>query len=141
MRAVPRRLLLFPRPDLGRPGIEVTELRLRSSAGHGLRGLFARSAFAGGGLVTRLRMVGDAGPEELDWECIQSGSADLQYCRPAESGPLPLEDRVLDVLRVARAATTLDGVEARRIRVFQPADRPFADELLIAQKLLGSGLC
>src|SRR5688572_10960423 len=69
----PRKLAVFPRPDLSRPGIDVVELRLCAHDGVKLTALLARSAFAETGLVIRLRAcAGQDGPE-LDFSAVEEG--------------------------------------------------------------------
>lgn len=141
MQMVPRRLLCFPRPDLGVAGVEMTELRLRAHDGMPLKGLLGRSAFASGKVPTRLRIVGPGESEEPDWDFIGEGGADLVFIVPEEHRERRLEDRVLDVLRLICCAATFEGIDTERVTLHQPACRPPADELWIADRLLGQSFC
>ena len=138
MGRVPRKLLLFPRPDLGHPGVEVLELHLRGHDGFRLRALLGRSVYRPDGTPTRLRLAESGRDESLDWGRIEGGEADLVF--NADLGRR-LEDRVLDVLRLVTCAATLEGMEEHKIELL-PEDRgSAADELLIAQALRDERLC
>lgn len=138
MGRVPRSLLLFPRPDLGHPGVEVLELHLRGHDGHRLRAVLARSVFRREGTSTRLRLATTGRSEELDWSRIEEGAADLVFESDVSRR---LEDRVLDVLRLVTCAATLEGLEQERIELMPENRREAADELLIAQALRDEHLC
>ena len=131
MAAVPRRLLVFPRPDLAPAGVEVLELQLRAHDGERLRAVLGRSAFAGPGIGGQLRHLSPEEPEELDWDAIGDGHVDLLYQPPARRR---LEDRVLDVLRLCGGASTL-GVDLERLH-FREELSPRADALRIAACLI-----
>jgi hypothetical protein len=131
----PRRLVIFPRPDLSRPGIEVLELRLRAHDGARLTALLARSAFAGTGLEVRLRACSKTEESELDFSAVEAGGTDLVFEYPPERR---LEDRVLDVLRIVAAACSLEGVECTKV-AFRPSDSCVQDEFVIAQFLRQDG--
>ena len=100
----PRQLVIFPRPDLERPGIEVLELRLRAHDGERLSALLARSSFAQSGESVRLRPCQELSSCQLAWQEVESGHTDLIFRYPGDPGTRRLEDRVLDVLRVIQAA-------------------------------------
>ena len=133
--AEPRQLAMYPRPDLGRPGIDVVELRMRAHDGGRLVGLLARSAFAQAGDEVRLRPCPDLADACLDWSAVEEGSTDLVYCYPADRA---LEDRVLDVLRLHSAACTLESVECGKVR-FGSEEEPLRDEFSIARSLQDRG--
>ncbi len=104
----PRHLVLFPRPDLVRPGIDVLELRLRAHDGVRLTALLARSAFAGVGQALHLRSCGELAGSELDYTVVEGGGTDLIFRYPEERR---LEDRVLDVVWIMDAACSVEGVD------------------------------
>ena len=133
---VPRQLVVCPRPDLSRPGIEVLELRLQAHDGTPLRALLGRSSFAQRGNLVRLHGAADLQPEELDWGSLDAGRTDVAVCFAPERR---LEDRVLDVLRVAEAASSLETVDTHRFRLGDDACAEGGDEFLLARLLLERG--
>lgn len=132
----PRKLAVFPRPDLSRPGIEVVELRLAAHDGARLTALLAHSAFAENGLVVRLRTCPDPDGSKLDFSAVEEGGTDLVFQYPPERR---LEDRVLDVLRVVAAACSVENVDCSKVS-FQPSDSCPQDEFAIVQYLREMGL-
>ncbi len=137
MSGVPARLMVFPRPEICRPGAEVQELHLRAHDGARLRALLGRSAF-GRPSATLLRIADLPGPGEtdahvLDWGTIDGGEAELLMELPRARR---LEDRVLDVLRVVCTACSFAGLPSRTIRPVQSVTGPCRDELWIAERLL-----
>jgi hypothetical protein len=141
MRAVPRHLLLVPRPDLTQPGLEVTELSLRAHDGERLRGVLARSTFAQDGVDVVLRLAPEGVELTPDWPLVEQGGADLVHVVPRGYRRRRLEDRVLDLLRLACAAASLPGIEASRIRIPERLGPPPSDELLIASRLMQDKIC
>lgn len=131
----PRHLAIFPRPDLSRPGVEVIELRLRAHDGVKLTALLARSAFTGVGLEIRLRACTVANGSELDFATVEGGGTDLVLQYPAERR---LEDRVLDVLRVASAACSLERIDSSRVTL-RASDSCVQDEFAIVEFLRQEG--
>ncbi len=111
----PRQLVIFPRPDLERPGIEVLELRLRAHDGERLTALLARSAFAQSGESVRLRPCQEISSCQLDWRAVESGHTDLIFRYPGQVGGRKLEDRVLDVLRIVHAACSIESVDCEKV--------------------------
>ena len=132
----PRKLAVFPRPDLCRPGIDVIELRLRAHDGARLTALLARSAFAERGLVVRLRTCPDPNETELDFSAVEEGGTDLVFQYPPDRR---LEDRVLDVLRIVAAACSVESVDCGKVS-FKPSDSCPQDEFVIVQLLRDMGL-
>jgi hypothetical protein len=135
MGRVPRHLLVFPRSELSLPGTEVAELWLRAHDGVRLRGLLARSLLAQARAELHLA-IGLGEHQELDWEGIARGRPELHF------EPVParrLEDRVLDLIRVAQAARSLAGMGESPTRLVPPLDLPLPDEVQIAERLLGEG--
>jgi len=106
---VPRRLVICPRQELCRAGIEVLELRLQAHDGTPIRALLGRSSFARKGSRTRLRPAEAADPDGLDWLSLEQGTTDVALSCPAGRR---LEDRVLDVLRGMEAVCGLESVPA-----------------------------
>lgn len=135
LESEPRQLVIFPRPDLSRPGVEVIELRLRAHDGARLTALLARSAFADTGVEVRLRACVDPEQTSLDFGTVESGGSDLVLRYPSGRR---LEDRVLDVLRVLGAACSLEGVDCSKVRL-QPSDSCVQDEFAIVQFLRAEG--
>jgi hypothetical protein len=131
----PRQLAIFPRPELSRPGIEVIELRVRAHDGARLTALLARSAFAEEGLEIRLRACPEALGSELDFTSVEGGGTDLVLQYPPDRR---LEDRVLDVLRVAEAACGLERVDGSRVRL-RASDSCVQDEFAIVEFLRQEG--
>jgi hypothetical protein len=109
---VPRKLVILPRPDLSRPGVEVLELRLQAHDRTAVRAILGRSAFARAGEHVRVRPAGQRDPEQLDWAALEQGRTDVSLCFPPGRR---LEDRVLDVLRVAQAACSLESIASSRV--------------------------
>jgi hypothetical protein len=132
----PRKLAVFPRPDLSRPGIDVVELRLCAHDGARLTALLARSAFAETGLLVRLRACTDPRAAELDFSAVEDGGTDLVFQYPPERR---LEDRVLDVLRIVAAACSVENIDCSKV-CFQPSDSCVQDEFAIVQFLREMGL-
>jgi hypothetical protein len=132
----PRKLAVFPRPDLARPGIDVVELRLSAHDGQRLTALLARSAFAETGLVVRLRACADPKTAELDFSSVEEGGTDLVLQYPPDRH---LEDRVLDVLRIVAAACSVESIECSKVK-FLPSDSCVQDEFAIVQFLRQMGL-
>jgi hypothetical protein len=131
----PRQLAIFPRPELSRPGVEVIELRVRAHDGARLTALLARSAFADVGLEIRLRACPEALGSELDFGAVEKGGTDLILQYPPERR---LEDRVLDVLRVATAACSLEHIDCSRVTL-SASDSCVQDEFAIVEFLRQEG--
>jgi hypothetical protein len=129
----PRQLLVFPRGELALPGGEASEIWLRAHDRLRLRGLFGRSA----GVLPRpelsLTVVDDLHGARLDWDRIADGRPQVVVERQPGRR---LEDRVLDLLRLAQAARDLAGLEEVRLAL-RPSDRDRdRDEVRIAERLL-----
>jgi len=131
----PRQLAIFPRPDLGRAGIHVEELRLRAHDGARIGALLARSAFASTGLEVHLRACPEPGDSTLDFSTVESGGTDLVFTYPPGRR---LEDRVLDLLRVVSAACSLENIDCSRVS-FHPSDCCVQDEFAIVEFLRQGG--
>jgi hypothetical protein len=131
----PRRLAIFPREDLSRPGVEVIELRLRAHDGERLTALLARSAFAGTGVEVRVRACPNQQEGELDLSAVETGETDLVFRYPPERR---LEDRVLDVLRIVDAACSVGQIQCNQVR-FRRSDACVQDEFAIAEFLRQEG--
>jgi hypothetical protein len=130
----PRHLVVLPRPDLARPGVEVCELRLRAHDGERLRALLGRPAYCLEGESLRLRPCECLESAALDWEAVAAGASDLVFQYPAGRR---LEDRVMDVVRVCQAACTVEGGDGVQVE-FREC-QPRADELQIARLLQQMG--
>lgn len=103
--------------------------------------MLARSAFAVEGVESILRLAPEEEGEDPDWGVVDGGRADLAFLLQPDFHSRRLEDRVLDVLRLACGATTLEGIEEEQIHLPQAPERPPADELLIVSHLIGDRLC
>lgn len=135
LRRQPRQLAIFPRPDLGRPGIEVVELRMRAHDGMLLSVLLARSAFASTGLRVCLRTCADLAHPDLDWSRVEEGGSDLVFCHPEGR---KLEDRVLDLVRIIDAACSMESVGEGAVTL-QPSGSCVQDEFTIAEHIRNQG--
>lgn len=132
---VPRQLVVCPRPELSRPGIEVLELRLQAHDEQPIRALMGRSSYARRGDQVRLHPGASLERHDLDWASLDEGCTDVAVSfAPGRR----LEDRVLDVLRVAEAASSLESVESRRCRL-GGSSNDCEDEFLLARLLLERG--
>jgi hypothetical protein len=136
MGAVSRGLLLFPRPDLSSPIVEVVEWSLRAHDGTRLWGIKGQSSFHPEPNGVWLRQFDSADALSIILEPIYQGSVDFAMQVPAGRR---LEDRVLDVVRVWQAAAAVCGLEPDKVRLAS-TDRQ-SDEFLIASELLHSGIC
>lgn len=124
----PRHLVQIPRDDLARPGFLVLELRLRGYDGAPLQGLLSRWAFQADASQVQLRTTADLQSAAVDWRAVEEGATDLVFAFPPRR---KLEDRVLDVLRVAEAASSLTSVDPRGVSLYRDC-RPPGDEFVIA---------
>ena len=132
----PRSLVVYPRPDLSRPGVEVIELRMRAHDGARLVGILGRPAFCAQGDVVHVRVADAASCSELDWHAIEEdGESDLVFACPPERS---LADRVLDVLRVAQSAATLESTSWKEVHLLPRRDAP-KDEQVLANLLRSKG--
>ncbi len=135
LERVPRSLLIFPRPDLARPGVEVVELRLRAHDGKRLRCILGRPSFCLATDAVHVRVSNEVSTTELDWHSIEEGNADLVFNFPPERR---LEDRVLDVLRVAMAVGSVESTDWRKVDLL-PRRADSRDELVLADMLREKG--
>jgi hypothetical protein len=128
--SAPRHLVVLPRPDLGRPGIDVCELRMRAHDGERLRALLGRPAYCQEGDSIRLRRCDCLEADCPDWEVVEDGASELVVQLALGR---KLEDRVLDVVRLCHAACTIEGGDGTRLLFGECSPRP--DEFLIASLL------
>jgi hypothetical protein len=142
MDSVHRGLLILPRTDLSNAFADVVEWRMRAHDGTRLWGLRALSPFHPdpGGVCVREVAASELPTVRL--ETVTEGWAEFVLQVPAGRR---LEDRVLDLLRVVQVALTTCGVEAEAVRLEafvagEDGRRP-ADEVVIADRLLRSGIC
>ena len=131
----PRSLVVVPRPDLGRPGVEVVEVRVRAHDGARLTGILGRPSFCAQGDVVHVRVADALSCTELDWNAIEEGESDLVFSFPPERS---LEDRVLDVLRVAQSAASLESTSWQQVHLIPRRDAP-KDEQVLADLLRSKG--
>jgi len=135
MRSQPRLLTQFQRKDLARPGVEVLELNLQSHDGTPITALLARSKFHRLGRAVHLRLCGGLETCAIDWKAVDEGIGDLVF--PFPEGRC-LEERVLDVLRMAQVAADLEAIEAREVELYHGSRTP-PDEFVIAELVLQQG--
>jgi hypothetical protein len=132
---VPRSLLVFPRPDLVRPGVDVVELRLRAHDGSRLVCILGRPSFAARADVLRVHVADELAGTELDWHAIEEGCSDIVFTL---SPGRALEDRVLDVLRVAQSAASIESAPWEDVDLVPRRDAP-KDEQVLAEMLRARG--
>lgn len=135
MRSQPRLLTQLQRKDLARPGVEVLELNLKSHDGTPITALFARSKFHRLGHAVHLRLCGGLETCAIDWKAVNKGIGDLVFPFPAGRC---LEERVLDVLRMAQVAADLEAIEIQEVELY-PGSRTPPDEFVIADWVLQEG--
>jgi hypothetical protein len=138
MGSVSRGLLLFPRPDLASPVVDVVEWSLRAHDGIRLWGLKGQSSFYPEPKGVWLREFDSADQPEVWLDPIYDGCIDFAMQVPPGRR---LEDRVLDVLRVWQAAASTCHVDASKVRLAAGRASPESDAFLIASQLLKKGLC
>jgi len=132
----PRRLMLFPRPDLARPGIEVIEMRFAGQDGAPLTALLGRPAMEARPRRTHLRLVPEGEELAPDWAVLREGHLDLVMESPGERR---LEERVLDLMRLVRCACSLEGVDEESLDLEPEQGGHGPDELLICASLRAQG--
>ena len=133
MSEVPQRLLVYPRPDLSEPGVEVVELCLHAHDEVRLSGLLARSVFRRPDQPVRLRTIEELDPGDVSWDTVRTGEAELLLRIPVDRC---LKDQVLDIVRACQAATRVDGIEGCAVLLDSPENSPVSDAVLIAGHLL-----
>lgn len=138
MDAVNRGLLMFARPDLSSPMVDVIEWRLKAHDGKTLWGIKGHSAFHQEPKGVWIREFGTTEPPSVCLEAIYEGCIDFAMQLPAGRR---LEDRVLDTLRVWQAAAAICHADPRTIRLVPLSESRESDEFLIAKELLHSGIC
>ena len=133
----PRQLLVFPRADLAWPGIRASEIWLRAHDGIRLRALVGYSELPVVRPHLRLAMVKPSGGQQpFDWDQVRDGGVQANFLLPTERR---LEDRVLDLVRVAGAARDLSGLDTpRTVLEADPFDAE-RDEVRIARQLFDEG--
>lgn len=137
LQTVPRQLLVFPRADLSWPGGEVCEIWLRAHDGVRLRALIGHSLMPAPRPRLRLSLIDPARPNPVfDWDRIRDGEVQALFVRPE---PRRLEDRVLDLVRVAGAARDLSGLDTPRTELEGEALDEERDEFRIARQLFDEG--
>lgn len=138
MGSVSRGFLLFPRPDLASPVVEVVEWSLRAHDGTRLWGLKGQSTFHPEPKGVWLREFDGAEAPGVQLEPIYEGCVDFAMQVPPGRR---LEDRVLDVLRVWQAAASTCDVAPDKVKFLAPQTRAGSDAMFIASQLLKRGLC
>lgn len=132
LRAIPRRLLIVPRPELSRPGFDVLEVKLRAHDGERLSALIARSAFGCSDQPSSIRLLGPGDLMRVHWSAVEQGQ--LEACfRPLEGRRL--EDRVLDLLRVMDAVRSLEDTSPC-VQLAPECRDPLPDDVWIAEQVL-----
>lgn len=133
LESTPRRLLIVPRPELSRPGIEVAELKLRAHDGERLTALFGRSCFGTEGQALQIRLLAATDLLGVSWETLETGRAEIAFRPPAARR---LEDRVLDLLRIVNAVNSLEGLATCSVEFLPPRHGSAPDEIWIAEQVL-----
>jgi hypothetical protein len=136
LASTPRQLVLFPRPDLARPGTEVLEMRMRAFDGERLHAFLARPCFSVVGERVQLRAALDSAIDRIDWAAVERGGSDLVFTCPGERR---LEDRVLDVLRIEQAAGEIESIDCECLQFGGSPGGTVADELRIAALIRSKG--
>jgi hypothetical protein len=136
LRTTPRRLLLYPRPEQSRPGMELVEFQLCAHDGKRLQALLAHRSFGQRCEMIRIRACEMAEPCQIDWEAVGDGITDLVLDFPA-SRRLP--DRVLDTLRVSQAACSIESVGLSEVVFGDGAANGLNDALCIAEMIRSRG--
>jgi hypothetical protein len=134
LSSVPRHLVILPMPELSRPGAEICQLNLRAHDGTQLLALLVRPAFCVSGAAVRLRKCSEGEAAEPDWNFVESGGTDL--CFTFQSGRR-LQDRVLDIVRLSRAACCMESVNCSSLTLGE--EEATQDEFLIARWLRNEG--
>jgi len=135
LRATPRALAFFPRPDLSSPLVEVDEWRLRAHDGERLWGLRGRSPFNPDPFGASVRLALAPALTEVDVAVVAEGQVEWVLQVPAGRR---LEDRVLDLVRlwevVAEFAEGADDVR------FAHSEQAMPDEVAICTGLRKKGI-
>ncbi|MEO0649089.1 MAG: hypothetical protein AAFZ65_00245 [Planctomycetota bacterium] len=136
LSTTPRQLLVFPRQELALPGGEASEIWLRAHDRTRLRALFARSAVAAPRSEVLVSLVDDLHGRRLDWDQIADGRP---QCVLERQPGRRLEDRVLDLIRLIRAARDLARIEDQRLGLRASEVDRGRDEVMIVERLLAEG--
>ncbi|MFT5292463.1 MAG: hypothetical protein ACI82F_004551 [Planctomycetota bacterium] len=132
----PRELAMFPRPDLARSTLDVTELGMLAHDGSRLRGLLVRPARRVRGEDIDLVASEFLGADAVPWKRAEGGVCVLVY----ELGKgRRLEDRVLDLLRFASTACALETARSHSLRFHNPQGAAPADEARIVERIRDRG--
>jgi len=135
--SAPLRMLVLP-SSASDKGLESFELLVGGRDGERLHGVLVRrtqsTATHAIGARRALHLV--PGQAELQGSDLEDCEAEL-YFEPAPHKRL--EERVLDTLRMLRAARRIDGVAGARARATSHCATPPPDEFLIAECLLNRG--
>ena len=129
-------MMVVPRPDLSRGGLEVLELLLRSHDDVRLRGVVAHWPIAGPPGRVLLHWPASPAPEALDLESVAPETADLYLFRDPDRR---LEDRVLDFLCLICGAKGLPHLRGKHPSIELPPGQETPDELRIERTLLERG--
>jgi hypothetical protein len=131
-------VLILPRPDLSGPFLEAEEFRARSHDGIRLWGLKGRPRLREDIVSIRVRTIGPCDLPDIDPAAVEEGFVEYVLQEPAGRR---LEDRVLDVLRVAQIASDQEGLPLAQVVFFAPErERSAPDELRIAARILAENV-
>ncbi|MEM7305145.1 MAG: hypothetical protein AAF682_00675 [Planctomycetota bacterium] len=97
--------------------------------------ILGRPAFCATGDSVHVRVTDELAGTELDWHAIEEGRSDLVFSFPPERR---LEDRVLDVLRVAQAVGSVESTNWEEVDLLPRRDC-HKDELVLANLLRSKG--
>jgi hypothetical protein len=113
----------------------VVELRLRAHDGTRLTCILGRPSFCSQGDVVYLRVVNNPESTDLNWHAIERGHSDVVFGFP---GDRALEDRVLDVIRLAQSVASVEATDWHTLNLSPPRETP-PDELVLAELLRDKG--
>ncbi len=137
MDSVHRGLVLFDRPDLSTPLMEVVEWRVKAHDGHRLWGLRGQSPFCAYPRRAILRLVEAVEFPEIRVESLIDGCVEFVYQVPPGRR---LEDRVMDLLRLRQVVAASFELDADQLDVCPSCPDQEPDEIMIAGLLLEEGL-
>ncbi|MBM3991276.1 MAG: hypothetical protein FJ298_09770 [Planctomycetes bacterium] len=135
LRATPRVLAFFPRPDLSSPLVEVDEWRLRAHDGERLWGLRGSSRFHPDPIGACVRLAAAPARPEIDVAVVAEGRVEWVLQVPAGRR---LEDRVLDLVRLREVVAEL-AVDPQSVHFDHP-ELAMPDEVAICLGMDQNGI-
>ena len=95
----------------------------------------ARSSFHRTGHAVQIRLCGELETCAIDWKAVERGACDVVFPHPPDRR---LADRVLDVLRLAAAISSVESVNGDAVRFWSGCQAP-PDEFVIADLVRDRG--